>query len=509
MENTKPSTSSYRNIASSTAFLGGAQFMNVIMNILRGKLVAVILHSAGMGIMSLLQNAANTIQQFTLLGINISAVRYISKADSDIANASEEEKSAKKQTLSATIAIVRALIFLASCAALLLTLLISPLMSRLSFGSYEYVSFFLLLSIYMFFSVMGAGEMAVMQGLRRYRKLALCSVVPPACGLLISIPIYYFFGIKGIVPAMIISGIIYWIVLRRNSFSNTTISNRLSLKAIWHDGQDILRLGLVMTIGTIVGSITTYGLMAFISNTGSVNDVGLYQAANFIAMQYVNMVFTAMATDYYPRLSAIIQTKEREAHQIVNQQIEMVILITAPLVMLILLTAPLLINILLTEEFQPIKQIIYFMSLTGLLKALCFPMDYIAYAKGDKQFLFWIETVWSNSKSFAIMALSYYFYGLNGLGYGVLASAIIDVIVTLSMTRLRYGFTLSKASASIMIIMLVLTLICFAATFVEAQMIRYSVMVLTSIICFAICLFELNKRIDMKSIIKRVTRKKL
>jgi O-antigen/teichoic acid export membrane protein len=233
----------------------------------------------------------------------------------------------------------------------------------------------------MFFSVMGAGEMAVMQGLRRYRKLAVCSVVPPACGLLISIPIYYFFGIKGIVPAMIISGIIYWIVLRRNSFSHTTISNRLSLKAIWHDGQDILRLGLVMTIGTIVGSITTYGLMAFISNTGSVNDVGLYQAANFIAMQYVNMVFTAMATDYYPRLSAIIQTKEREAHQIVNQQIEMVILITAPLVMLILLTAPLLINILLTEEFQPIKQIIYFMSLTGLLKALFFPMDYIAYAK--------------------------------------------------------------------------------------------------------------------------------
>ena len=204
MKNIEPSTNSYRKIVSSTAVLGSAQFVNVLMNILRGKLVAVILHSAGMGIMSLLQNAANTIQQFALLGINVSAVRFISKADSEQEEASAEEKAVKAQALSTTIRIVRALVLMASCAALLFTLAISPLMSQFSFGSYEYVAFFLLLSIYIFFNIMGAGEMAVMQGLRRYRKLALCSIVPPLCGLLISVPIYYICGNDGIVPAMIV-----------------------------------------------------------------------------------------------------------------------------------------------------------------------------------------------------------------------------------------------------------------------------------------------------------------
>ena len=116
---TNQRTSSYRKIVSSTAIFGGAQFVNVFMNLIRGKLVAAILHSTGMGVMSLLQNAANTIQQFALLGINISAVRNISQVKSE----------ASEQALTMTIRIVRTLIFLASTLGLLFTLLCSPIMS--------------------------------------------------------------------------------------------------------------------------------------------------------------------------------------------------------------------------------------------------------------------------------------------------------------------------------------------------------------------------------------------
>ena len=43
-------TSAYRRIVSSTAIFGSAQILNILVNIIRGKLVAYILHSAGMGI---------------------------------------------------------------------------------------------------------------------------------------------------------------------------------------------------------------------------------------------------------------------------------------------------------------------------------------------------------------------------------------------------------------------------------------------------------------------------
>lgn len=495
---TQQATSSYRKIVSSTAIFGGAQFMNLIMNIVRGKLVAFLLHSTGMGIMSLLQNAANTIQQFSLLGINISAVRQISQV----------EKEGKEEALSATVRLVRMLIFAASCLGLVFTLACSPLMSKISFGTTEYVSFFLLLGLAVFLNVMSAGEMAVMQGLRRYKQLAFCSIIPAVCGLLISIPIYYYWGVQGIVPAMIISGAIYYAAIRFYSYRDQSHPKppRPSLRTIWTEGQEIIQFGLVMTIGSVVGAITTYAITAFVSNIGSVDDVGFYQAANFITMQYISMIFTAMATDFYPRLSALIQSKA-EAHQLVNQQTEVVLFLVTPLSMLMILTAPLLITVLLTNEFQEIRTIVCYMGLAGIFKALCFPMDYIAYAKGDKKYILWIETIWGNAKTFCVIALFYYFYGLNGLGYGALCSAVIDVVVSIVLTRLRYGFLLSAPVVRLLAVMLTLSVGCFMAAFISSAPISYAVMSLTTGACIIYSLAGLNRRLDFRAIVQRLRKK--
>lgn len=497
---TNQRTSSYRKIVSSTAIFGGAQFVNVFMNLIRGKLVAAILHSTGMGVMSLLQNAANTIQQFALLGINISAVRNISQVKSE----------ASEQALTMTIRIVRTLIFLASTLGLLFTLLCSPIISKVSFGNYDYVSFFLLLSLSVFFNVMGAGEMAVMQGLQRYKQLAFCSVVPPICGLLISIPIYYLWGVQGIVPAMIISAAIYYSVIRFNSYHVPTAHRgkpRLPLRTIWKEGQEIIQFGIIMTFGTIVGAITTYALTAFISNMGSIRDVGFYQAANFITMQYVSMIFTAMATDYYPRLSGLIQTKITEAHQLIHQQTEIVLLIVTPLAMLMMFTAPLLITLLLTDEFQTIRNLVYLIGFSSILKALCFPMDYIAYAKGDKKYILWVETVWSNAKTFTVISAFYYFYGLDGLGYGTLCSAAIDVAVSIVLTRWRYSFRLSTANIRLLLIMLVLAIGCFLTAFYAQGWTRHIIMAASTMICIIYSFIQLNQRLDFRSMLNRITKK--
>ena len=67
MENNYAST--YRRIMSSTAIFGGAQALSVFVNIIRAKLVASILHSRGMGMSSVITNAANGLQQLSLLGL--------------------------------------------------------------------------------------------------------------------------------------------------------------------------------------------------------------------------------------------------------------------------------------------------------------------------------------------------------------------------------------------------------------------------------------------------------
>lgn len=491
--------SAYRRIVSSTAIFGSAQVLNILVNIIRGKLVAYILHSTGMGIASVFTSAANTIQQFALMGLNISAVPPISQADND----------GDQRVLAFTIRLVRRIVLLASLLGLIITVILSPVLSHTSFSDQSYIPYFMLLSLAVFFNVMGTGEMAVMQGLRRYKMLAFCSVVPPICGLALSVPIYFIWGIEGIVPAMIVINLIYFIVIRMLSYRNKQgeTQKKITMKQMWSQGRGIIKFGAIMTFGSLLGTLTTYALIAFISNVGSIEDVGFYQASNVITSQYTGLVFTAMATDYFPHLSGLVKTNMQEAFRVINQQTEVIMLIITPLAMLLILTAPLAIRLFLTEEFLSIERMICFIGLASVFKALCFPRDYIIFAKGDNKIILWVETVWGCTKTFSIMSLFYYFLGLDGLGYGALCVAIIDVIVSLILIPWRYGFQFTRKTINLIIITSIMATICLLGSLIPSTVEKYAVMSTITAVCSVYCFVQLNKRMDLRAIVSRMKNK--
>jgi len=63
---------------------------------------------------------------------------------------------------------------------------------------------------------------------------------------------------------------------------------------------------------------------------GGVAQVGLYNAGFMIINTYVGLVFTAMATDYYPRLAGVANDVSK-TNTTINQQIEIAIIILAPI----------------------------------------------------------------------------------------------------------------------------------------------------------------------------------
>ncbi|MEG2494709.1 MAG: O-antigen translocase, partial [Mucinivorans sp.] len=71
---------SYRNIAKTTSIFGGVQIIQIFISLIRGKLIAVLLGAAGMGINTILVSVINLISQTSTLGLNFSAVRNISQA---------------------------------------------------------------------------------------------------------------------------------------------------------------------------------------------------------------------------------------------------------------------------------------------------------------------------------------------------------------------------------------------------------------------------------------------
>ena len=72
-------TDSYGHVLKYTGLFGGVQGLNILVSLVRNKLVAVLLGPDGMGLASLFNTTVNFISQSTNLGISFSAVKHVSE----------------------------------------------------------------------------------------------------------------------------------------------------------------------------------------------------------------------------------------------------------------------------------------------------------------------------------------------------------------------------------------------------------------------------------------------
>lgn len=239
---------------------------------------------------------------------------------------------------------------------------------------------------------MSNGELSILQGLHEIKNLALSSIVGALVGLLAGVPLYYFYGYDGIVPAMILLSFATWLFyrfsFRKLQYTFSTFS--FTWREIKEPVRRMLSLGCVLMVASLLGTLIGYLFNAFISHYGTLHDVGLYQAANSMTNQYAGLVFTAMSLDFFPRLSAVANNNI-QVRELVNRQSEIVVLVIAPIVSLVILFSPLLIRILFTYEFLSLIPVIRLMALGLFFKAVAFPMGYISFAKGDKTFFFGLK----------------------------------------------------------------------------------------------------------------------
>lgn len=484
-------TGAYKSILKGTAVFGGVQVINILINLIRGKLVASFLGPVGMGISALLSSTINTVQQFSLFGINFSAINDISKAT----NQNDGEALAR------TAQSFKILILLSALLSALIFLLAAPWLSDFAFKNREHVTDFRLLSIAMFFIVLGLGESALLQGSRRLKHLATTSILGALIGLLVGTPLYYWLGTRGIVPAIIVLAVITYLCNKFYSSRIPIIKVSFDKKEFVEHSKKMLSLGFILMISSLIGTIATYLVNAFISRTGSVQDVGLFQSAASITNQYVGLVFSAMAIDYLPRLAQISDNREK-VNETVNNQSEIVLLIVVPLLSVMIVSAPLIIRILLTREFMVIEPILKWMGLGILFKAAAFPIGYISFAKGDKKVFFWFEGILMNFILMTTNMIAYKFYGLYGLGISFVVTYAAYYIIVYSLARYRYQYAYNKDFFKMFLFLGGSLLLIFLLSIWSSGLVflALNLVILTFIIVY--CVKQLDKRIQVISMIK-------
>lgn len=455
---------------------GGVQVLQIIINVVRGKFVALLLGPEGMGISQLLVSSTNTLKQAASFGLPLSIVR-------EVAATRDEESPVDTATV---VSVARGVVRVTALFAMFLCAACSMLLSRITFDNDLYTWSFVALSVMMLFSVLSDGEMSLLQGLHEVKRLSKASLVGAVTGLVAGVPLYYFFGYGGIVPAMIILAVATWAFYACNmrkampNIRPMAIPRALQWTIAWR----MLSLGVVLMAGTVLTTLVGYLINMWVRAQGGVEDVGLFQAANTIAGQYVGVVFAAMSLDYFPRLSAAISDNGRMT-MIVNRQFDLVGLIMAPLAIALMLTAPLLIRVLTSEAFMGVVPLVRWMALGLFMRAMAYPMGYIAFAKGNKRLYFCLEGVFGCSVMLLVNCLCYWLWGLVGLGIGVVVVHTVDVAAYYVVNHRAYGYTIDRGTLRLMLLLFLPVLLSFLATLLPDTAIGYAVMTLLLIVTSA------------------------
>lgn len=491
------SSSSYRSIFKATSLFGGVQIYQILIDIIRSKFIALLLGPAGVGIQGLYTSATQLIQHLTSFGLSSSAVR----------NVAEAYGSGDKVKIAKVVFSLRRLVWLTGLLGTLVVIIFSPLLSISSFGDSDHIIAFIIISITLLLAQLSAGQKVILQGTRQLKLLAKSTALGATLGLVVSVPLYYWLGIRGIVPNIVISAVttllLTWYYSSKVEVDNVAMAS----KEVFQVGKTMLVMGIAMSLSHILTFASSYVLRACIRVWDGVEAVGFFTAGFLLMNQYTGLVFKAMGTDFYPRLAAVNQDNYK-CKTIMNQQGEIGLLILAPLLIVCIVFIPLVVKLLYSEEFLPIEDYIIWCSLGMLFKMASWSISYVFVAKGESKSFMIVEST-AAIYTLLLNLMGYKMGGLIGIGVSFTISYIIYLIQVYIIASRNYDFSFERSFINTFVIQFILLCSCIACVeIVPNPVLKYALGVILTLLSAYYSLIELDKRIGLKTLLNNKIKRK-
>lgn len=477
----------YKNSLKATSLFGGVQVYNIIIAILKSKVVALFLGPEGMGIYGLLTSTTGLITSATNFGLATSAVKDIAGANA----------SGNIKRVSRTITVFRRWVWATGVLGLLVCLCLSSFWSRITFGNEDYTLAFVVLSLTLLFTQLSSGQIALLQGMRRYSLMAKSSVLGSTIGFLIALPLYYFRGIDAIVPVIVLSSLASLVLSGYFSRKVETEPIRLNWRETVEGGKGMIKMGFFIALQGLLSVGASYVVRLYIRTEGGVDEVGLYTAGFAIINTYVGLVFTAMSSEYYPRLAGYCDDPVK-FNQAINQEVEISLLLLSPIIIVFIVFANIAITLLYSSKFLGIDGMLYWAILGIFFKAPAWSIAFSFIAKGDAKAFFWNElTAIIYSTFFNI--LFYKYWGLTGIGFSFLVGYLLYYIQVWIICHRKYNYRSISAIRKIFFSGLFLGIMCLCLVVFASDIIRYSLGSLVAAGAFVFSYRELDVRVGIKN----------
>lgn len=420
---------SYRRILESAAIVGSASIVNILMGLLRTKMVAVLLGPAGIGLLSLYASLMSAASAVAGMGVNAAGTRQIAEAFSK-----EDER--------AQVVVRRAMFwgtfFMASVGAVVI-FASRDILAVQVLGGAEHSIIVSWLALGVALAVASASQGAVIQGMRRIGDMARLNVYSSTLNTVFGVGLVWYWGSAGLGAYMLIGPLVsfvlgYWYVSHLPELS----SGPIAVREITHQWQTLLRLGVPLMGAGVFSALVQLWIRIEVGNTFGPESLGHFQAAWVISMQYLSFVLVAMAADFYPRLTGVIDDHEA-ATRLVNEQTEVALLLSAPVLIAMIGLAAWVIPMLYSMEFYPAVEVLRWQLLGDVLKVASWPLSFVILASGAGKTFFLTEALALTLMGGLIAGLSSS-VGLRITGIAFLACYLVYLPLVYWIARRKIGF---------------------------------------------------------------------
>jgi len=482
----------YGQILKSSALVGGSSILNIIIGIVRTKIMALLLGPAGFGLLSVYGSIVTLTQTFAGMGVNSSGVRQIAEA----AGSSDIEHIAR-----ITFILRRISLLLGVLGSLFLVIFSRPA-SSITFGTTKHAAAISLLSIAVLFALVSAGQGALIQGMRRIADLAKMGTLGAFLGTLCSIPLVYFFRDRGVVPSLIavaaMTALTSWWYSRKIRVQITSMGADIVL----HETAALLKLGFAFMASGLMTMGVAYVIRITVLRKVGFEATGLYQAAWTLGGLYVGFILQAMGADFYPRLTA--QANNNHAcNRLVNEQALVGLLLAGPGVLATLTFAPLVVALFYSAKFGAAVGILRWICLGTIIQVVSWPMGFIIIAKARQTLFIVCELSWAIvSLAFAWICINN--LGLDGVGIAFFGSYVFHAFLIYAVVSRISGFRWSAANGRLGLLFLIVISAAFAGFYLLPFFAAVSLGAVATISIGAYSLHTLVKLIPLEQIPVRI-----
>lgn len=417
-----------KRLLKTTALFSGTESLAMLCGIVRAKVVALAVGASGVGMLGILSLVCEMAGSFVSSGLKTSGVRVIASASPG--------ESAR------TVHAVRHLALISGLCAAALVLFLSPLLSSVSFGFMALWPLFAFVAVAVIFNSVSGGESAVLQGSGRLRSLASASslsallALVPAC-----IIVWNLRNMWGVALIVVVTSVVSAIVFY--------VKGRRAVPEKYRKGEGsnyaygtLLKISAAMTLSGFLSVAAGYAVVTFIGFGGGLDSVGLYQAGYQMSVRYVGVIFSAMAMEYFPRISA--QSSHPRRVELMMRHECMVFLPLAAIgASAFIFLSPWLVRLLYDGSFLLVVPMLVCAAPSFVARVLSWNMAFVILAKGSPRQFMLTESVGALIMAVCVIA-GYSLWGLPGAGVGITLDSVLYCALVAGVNRRLFGIRASS-----------------------------------------------------------------